>query len=398
MNLLQVTPTNVYPPADGGQHRSHGLVSALPELGDTVYRYCQGGHLSNYLSFDLHRTVSVTANYDEFQHLNPVFDVTRMPELFGLPNVFIGHSLKLMKPSRLLDRIDWADVVLVELPWQVPAVTELADDKTPVLYSSHNVEAERFESTGESALDGWFTDRVATIERAALRASDAVVCTSQRDTEEFRRRFDVDFDDVVAPNGVSQESIGNSNQLTPTVDIADKHAIEADTIALFVGTNYGPNHEAANAVLRMAESSLDRGLSVHFLIVGSVGQSIADAPANVSVTGFVPELHPYFDGADIGLNPIVSGSGTNIKLLEYLAHGLPVVTTEFGVRGFDITDGREAVVASLDEFVDAIERVASDQSLRECLTNAGQRYVRRNHRWEQISTDLRRCLVELIDD
>jgi hypothetical protein len=175
MNVLQVNPTNVYPPSDGGQHRSHGLVSAFPDHGDAVYRYCQGGQLSNYLSAEWQRAEQITENYAEFQHLHPLFDLARSPEMCGLPNVFLGHSLRVLELSPLLERIDWADVILVELPWQVPAVSGLSKD-TPVVYSSHNVEIERFESVSDSVVEQWFTNRVATLEQAALESAELVVC------------------------------------------------------------------------------------------------------------------------------------------------------------------------------------------------------------------------------
>ena len=395
MNVLQVNPTNVYPPSDGGQHRSHGLVSAFPEHGDAVYRYCQGGHLSNYLSAAWKRTEQIADDYCEFQHLHPLFDLARSPELFSLPNVFLGHSLRIIKPSRLLNRLDWADLVLVELPWQVPAVATLAGD-TPVVYSSHNVEAERFESATESAVETWFTDRVVTLERAALERADLVVCTSNRDVDEFRRRFDVDFDSYVAPNGVSEIATTTADEPAAGTDIRERHGIEADTVALFVGTDYGPNREAAAAVLRMAAEARTRGIDVHFLIVGSVCQSLSEGPANVTLAGFVPDLAPYHDVADVGLNPIASGSGTNIKLLEYLQHGLAVVTTDFGARGFDISHGTEALVVPEREFVTQIAQLQRDPSLRETLEANGTAYIREHHHWRTISSELRRTLAEYV--
>ena len=69
MNVLQVNPTNVYPPTGGGQHRSHGLVASFPDAGDAVYRYCQGGHLSNYLSGTFSNAIQIDENYAEFQQL-----------------------------------------------------------------------------------------------------------------------------------------------------------------------------------------------------------------------------------------------------------------------------------------------------------------------------------------
>jgi len=68
---------------------------------------------------------------------------------------------------------------------------------------------------------------------------------------------------------------------------------------------------------------------------------------------------PYFAAADAGLNPIVRGSGANVKLFEYLATRLPVISTAFGVRGTDLQPGIDyleyepsGLRQALDAFVD----------------------------------------------
>lgn len=396
MNVLQVTPTNVYPPSDGGQHRSHGIVSAFPDAGDGVYRYCQGGHLENYRNGRLKRQIRIADDYVEFQHLNPAFDLARSPELLGFPNVFLGQSLRVVKPARLLDRLDWADVVLVELPWQVPTVADLAG-ATPVVYSSHNVEEERYESTTDGFVGDWFTGRVSAIERAALERSTAVVCTSERDATAYRRRYGVDVHTIVAPNGVTRDALrSDGGEHDAGERVRGRHGIGSACVGLFVGTDYGPNREAVETVLRVATRAAEADLDMHFLVVGSVGESVASSSDNVTVTGFVPDLDPYFAAADVGLNPIRSGSGTNIKLVEYLAKGLPVITTPFGARGFDIDHEHEALVVEDAAFLDAMTRLATDPDLRSRLVAAGQAYVRRQHTWERISADLRDRLVDLL--
>ncbi len=54
----------------------------------------------------------------------------------------------------------------------------------------------------------------------------------------------------------------------------------------------------------------------------------------------VPEVASYLAAADAGLNAITWGSGSNVKLFEYLAARLPVISTEFGVRGSGLKPGR----------------------------------------------------------
>ena len=44
-------------------------------------------------------------------------------------------------------------------------------------------------------------------------------------------------------------------------------------------------------------------------------------------------LADYLAGADVALNPVEEGSGSNLKLIDYFAAGVPVITSSFGARG-----------------------------------------------------------------
>ena len=92
------------------------------------------------------------------------------------------------------------------------------------------------------------------------------------------------------------------------------------------------------------------------------------------------ELHPdvadpvtFLLGSSVAVNPAVSGSGVNIKLVEYLSVGVPVVSTTRGMAGIGLRDGRELLIA--DEgpaFVDAVVRLLTTPSEAERLGAAGK--------------------------
>jgi len=109
---------------------------------------------------------------------------------------------------------------------------------------------------------------------------------------------------------------------------------EADRLLVFSGSGYAPNVEAA-AALRLfcqQEASFLATEKVTILILGSVIPEPVREGAFVA-TGRVPEVAPYLAAADAGINAVTRGSGANVKLFEYLAARLPIISTEFGVRG-----------------------------------------------------------------
>jgi hypothetical protein len=60
------------------------------------------------------------------------------------------------------------------------------------------------------------------------------------------------------------------------------------------------------------------------------------------------DKNAVLSSAQIAINPVTTGSGSNLKIFEYVAAGLPVLTTPFGFRGH--TEQASVVVAERDQF------------------------------------------------
>jgi glycosyltransferase involved in cell wall biosynthesis len=394
MNILQVSPYVVEPPKTGGDHRTHGLVKEFPRLGGEVVRYCQGGSPDTYRNLDFRREVPVSPRYVEHRHLCPLHDLAMAPVLFGYPNVLAGSSLRYCAGP--LDRLlELADLILARGPWQVRELLGRSD--VPVLYSSHNVEVERFEST-HPPFYSVIQPRVHELERVAVEETVATICTSRRDAEMYRERFEVDSPLIVAPNGTSEDNI---RERTPNskeaIALRQQYGFEQETpVVLFVGSDYGPNIQAAEHILEIASRLQAQRSNIEFLIVGTVGNSIEPGVSNVTVTGFVDEFEAHFDLADIALNPITTGAGTNIKLFDYFARGLPVVSTPFGIRGIDLEDGTHACIVDLDEFSDTIRQLLESPEKRDRIGEAARTLVADKYTWETISKHLFARLKTLI--
>ena len=52
----------------------------------------------------------------------------------------------------------------------------------------------------------------------------------------------------------------------------------------------------------------------------------------------------YICSADICIAPLQSGSGTRLKILEYMASGKPVVSTSIGSEGLNATDNKNIII------------------------------------------------------
>lgn len=92
----------------------------------------------------------------------------------------------------------------------------------------------------------------------------------------------------------------------------------------------------------------------------------------------VPNLNPYLRSASVAVNPAVSGSGVNIKLVDYLAAGLPVVSTSLATAGLDLRPGVDLEVCDLpDTFRAALERLLDDPRIASAMGSTGRARVHR---------------------
>ena len=91
----------------------------------------------------------------------------------------------------------------------------------------------------------------------------------------------------------------------------------------------------------------------------------------------VESVDPYLVAAHVAVNPAVSGSGVNIKLVDYLSAGIPVVSTSMATAGLDVVADRDLLIADDPEsFARRILALIDDPSSARIMGDTGQSTVR----------------------
>jgi len=126
--------------------------------------------------------------------------------------------------------------------------------------------------------------------------------------------------------------------------------------------------------------------------------NIPGAPDNVLITGWVSDefKRRLLHSSDVGINPMLSGSGSNLKMLEAMAAGLPIVTTPFGARGIDVRDGLEAMIVEPERMADAIRSLVHSEERMKELGRCAAAKAESAYSWKILSQDLgkRLCSIE----
>jgi glycosyltransferase involved in cell wall biosynthesis len=117
----------------------------------------------------------------------------------------------------------------------------------------------------------------------------------------------------------------------------------------------------------------------------------------IEVEGFVSNVRPAYARAAIVIAPLVASAGSNLKVLEAMACGRPVVSTPAGVNGLDVVPGEEFVLARTgEEIAAAILRLFD--SPEECarLVAAGRKRVEDSYGWDSIAASQNGLYRELL--
>ena len=146
------------------------------------------------------------------------------------------------------------------------------------------------------------------------------------------------------------------------------------------GFQHPPN---TDAVLWYAEEILPHVRAalpgVKTYIVGS------KVPANVRalaaedfiVTGYVPDVTPYFTGCRVSIAPLRYGAGVKGKINLAMSYGLPVVATTSSVEGMHLMPEQDVLVADdAKAYADAIVRLYHDEALWTRLAAGGRENIR----------------------
>lgn len=104
---------------------------------------------------------------------------------------------------------------------------------------------------------------------------------------------------------------------------------------------------------------------------------------NVRLTGPVDDAISALSESKIAVVPVLSGSGTRVKILEAWAAGLPVISTSLGAEGLDATPGTHYINAdSAEQFVSAISRLLENPGQAAQLGAAGRCIYEQRFTWE----------------
>lgn len=355
--VLLLSGLQVHPPLSGGNLRTVGLATALRRQGLEVLVYSMVGRKADYLA---RRPSSIETWPDgirEYVDRGPLGFVAQFGSYrLGLPPLWLTACLRAaarwpgesLLPPLLREKLQWCDAVIADFPFVHPVFEVPSARGRLRVLSTHNLEHRLYASAVLRRI-------VRAVEVHAAREADVVVGCCAGDREFFEGAGARAT--VLVPNGIDLARFrglrGQRRATRRALGIPDDARV-----FLFTASKYGPNRESFAYLSAFARAHAwtlaDR--KVRILVVGSV----TPAPVRIgplTATGRVDRVEPYFAAADAALNPIWSGAGTNVKMGEFIAARLPIVTSSFGARGYAVENGRTGFLFEKDGLLPVLATV-----------------------------------------
>ncbi|MDL1859470.1 TIGR03087 family PEP-CTERM/XrtA system glycosyltransferase [Betaproteobacteria bacterium PRO7] len=396
MRILYVCHRFPYPPKRGGKIRPFNMIRHLAlshevvvcslarsaeeaEEGKGIAPYCAEFHVA---------TVD-----DRVQTLRMI--ATLPTPITASASYF--HSTKLARTIRRLLRERRFDLIFVHCSSVAHYVAHVRD--VPKILDFGDMDSQKwFEYADYKPFplslgyrwEGW---RLQAEEKRLARSFDFCTATTRAEWETLKS-YGVDTPSDWFPNGVDAQAFA------PSAEPYDPEAI------CFIGRmDYYPNQHAmfwfCEHVLPLLR---ERRPNVKLAIVGADPpppvRKLGELPG-VTVTGSVPKVQPYVTRSALTVAPLAIARGTQNKILEAMAMGVPVVSSRVAAGGVDAIAGEHLLVAETPEqYRDAILRLLEDPSERARLAAAGRARVLSHHAWgssmKRLDAIIDKCLASFV--
>ncbi len=206
-------------------------------------------------------------------------------------------------------------------------------------------------------------------------------------------------DDAAALNGFAGISkIIVCPNTIPLVALPSRE--KANEIVFSGNLEYHPNISAVSHFHRNIWPLLrDRWPGLAWRLMGKNHEKIKrrlTGDARIHVTGPVDNAVEELASAKLAVVPLLSGSGTRIKIIEAWAAGLPVVSTSLGAEGLPCRHGEHLLIANTPaQFAEAVSSVLTSDELSGKLARNGRRLYEEQLTWDSAWRALRHVTIEV---
>lgn len=252
-------------------------------------------------------------------------------------------------------------------------LTRLLDAR--LVYDVHDDEAAVAASLGEPPET---VGRYEATQQAALRIADYVIVSTRHEVEMAATAEVPPTQTALLPNGA------DPHQRTcwgPDIDAA--------TLVFLGNLYYQPNARAVTTIRTAILPALRAsGIDARVRVVGRCPAALTQPGDGIEFTGRVDTINNALRGVTLALAPLTAGSGAKMKVVDYMAAGLPVVGTSEAVTGLPLGHSGVVVEDDLRAWPSLVAALLRDPTALHEIGQGGRHCIERQLSWQQIGADL----------
>lgn len=399
MKVVLISGIPILPAHEGNRSRILALSRAIRDLGHDLWVVVMPSGLSIPNDRAAHVAEFGADRFLEIPPENPIARfIRRFPfrlrrklgHILRLPGRFYGtldglYERSWSAPLARLHRQHGFDAVMVEYVIHSAALDVVPGNVRKII-DTHDSFADRHKPYVAKGLYDYFYSLRPEDEARGFRRADAIIAIQQEEAEAFSRQLGGDPDNP-------KVAVVNHFLDLSAPPVSDHSPCRA----LFLASRNPANTlSAQNFVAHVLPLVLERLPQFRLVLAGMICEVVDDHPAVIKL-GRVEHLSDAFVQAPLLVNPMLVGTGINIKILDAMAAGVPVVSTDTGARGLP-EEFRSSVltVPEKDHAALAAQLVSllQDESLRREL---GTKARHNALRWNELQHKELRTALQGVD-
>jgi len=349
MKICKFVEGSFIPSFDGASQRFNNVSKNLSNLGaDLTIIHCYRGWSDlNTIKTQNFRTIAVSPKY--YYHDHSVVD-----KIIGSikPDIVEMNDMELLMSTGLYINKKY---------------------KIPLVYEAHFVSSVLVKNVAKNSKT---IPLEKNHEKMVAKIVSGITCFTNIDKKDLLMSMKID------PKRIRVIPLGSDFDT-----IKFKKVTKKDNTVLFLGNMYfQPNQEAVDDIVnKIAPRVFEINKNVIFRFVGDVPDIIRKKYQSERFVfqGRVPDINQAFKDVRVCIVPVTTGGGMRVKILTYMASGIPIISTKVAAGGIHYK--RFLNIANNPvEFADKIIEIIND--LHKSVNQGKQAYQEalKNHSWKEI--------------
>jgi glycosyltransferase involved in cell wall biosynthesis len=388
MKFLVLTKKLPYPPIDGESLLISSFFSCLKNLG----------HEIDLLTFNtikhFYDPANIPADNNPYSNIYSVYLDNRLRPSDAFKNLFTSMPYHISRfisrefdetLKEILENKQYDHIIFESIFLHPYLETARKKSDAGMILRAHNVEYEIWErltkntnNPARKAYMTYLTGKLRSYELKNIGKYDLLCTLTQRDFEKYRE------------NGFSGRSVvipaGIEGKKYVAAGIMNEEILKIS----FIGSlDWMPNAEGIQWFIEKCWNSRDfnsDGMELHIAGRNTPKWIYKYECKNIKILGEVADSREFINSCPVMIVPLLAGSGMRLKILEALALGRVVITTDIGMEGIEAIDGSEILIANTPaEFMEKINYCKNNFSAIRQISENAVRFFVKNYELETLA-------------